>query len=107
MQMGIEVDQAHVTVKGPVKTYQSSSFTERAWCDACGSALWLRYTSGAEAGYFELAPGLFKNAGGARLTRIVYADCAPDGYALAGVVERVSKADYEAKYPFVPEGEDQ
>lgn len=104
VQMGIEVPSERVQIDGPLKTHRSSAIGERAWCDTCGSAVWFRYPEGPEAGYFELAPGLFDNAGGARLVRIVYADRAPDGYALAGEdVERVSKADYEAQNPYVEE----
>lgn len=105
IQMGIEVADHDVTVTGPVKLYRSSDFAERAWCDACGSALWLRNIAGQDTGYFEFMPGLFENAAGAVLKRIVYADRAPDGYALAGDVERVNKAEYEAIHDFVPEGE--
>ena len=101
VQMGIEAHEDSVSVSGPVKTFQSTPFSERAWCDACGSALWLRNTSGEDTELYEFVPGLFENAGGARLTRIVYADCAPDGFALAGDVERVSKADYEREYAHV------
>lgn len=100
VQMGI--DGRGVTVTGPVKTYASSSFAERAWCDACGSALWLR---DVPDGVHELVPGLFDNAGGARLVREVYADCKPDGYALAGDHERVGAAAYEAGHRHVAEGE--
>ncbi|MCB1362976.1 MAG: GFA family protein [Rhodobacteraceae bacterium] len=96
VQMGMEVPEASVSVSGPVKTYRSSHFAERAWCDTCGSALWLRDVEGRNAGVFELVPGLFDNAGGARLTREVYADRCPDGYALAGDHERISRAEYEA-----------
>lgn len=103
VQMGIEVARDRVRIDGPVKTHRSSPIGERAWCDICGSAIWFRYPEGPDAGYFELAPGLFDNAGGARLARIVYADCHPDGYALTGDVERVSKAAYEAAHPFVKE----
>lgn len=106
VQMGIEVPQERVTIAGPVKTHRSSPIGERAWCDTCGSAIWFRYPEGPDAGYSELAPGLFDNAGGARLVRIVYADRHPDGYALAGDVERVSKAAYEARHPFVKDTAD-
>lgn len=105
IQMGIEVAESGVDVSGPVKTYQSSSFAERAWCDTCGSALWFRDTVGEAKQFFELAPGLFDNAGGARLVREVYADRCPRGYALAGDHTRVSKEDYERMHEFVPEGE--
>ena len=101
--MGIEIDPAHVRVTGPVKTHQSSPLAERAWCDTCGSALWFRYTEGRDAGYFELAPGLFDNAGDAALMREVYVDRCPTGYALAGTHARVTRAEYEAQNPYLPQ----
>lgn len=101
VQMGIEAHESGVTVTGPVKTYQSTPFSERAWCDTCGSALWLRNTEGEGSDLYEFVPGLFENAAGARLTRIVYADCAPDGFALAGPVKRVTKAEYEKEHDHV------
>lgn len=103
VQMGIEAPEAGVTVTGPVKTYRSSWFAERAWCDTCGSALWLRNVDGPDTGYYELVPGLFDNAAGARLTRVVYADRAPDGFSLAGDHARVSQAQYEAENPHLNE----
>lgn len=99
IHMGIEAPEAGVTVTGPVKTYRSSWFAERAWCDTCGSALWLRNVDGPETGLYEFMPGLFDNAAGARLVRVVYADCAPDGISLAGDHERVSRKEYEAMHP--------
>ena len=104
IQMGIEVPRDAVKITGPVKAYQSSSFSERAWCETCGSDLWLRDTEGRGAGFIELVPGLFDNAGGATLTREVYADRCPQGYALAGDHERVNRAEYETNHPHVNEG---
>ena len=97
MQMGIEIPRDRITVEGPVKTFASSSFAQRAWCDTCGSALWFADTDGGAPEVLELAPGLFDNAGGAVLKRVVYADRHPDGYALAGDYISVTKAEYEAK----------
>ena len=99
IQFGIEAPADGVKVTGPVKTYRSSWFAERAWCDNCGSALWFRNVDGPETGDYEFASGLFDNAGGARLTRVVYADRAPDGFSLAGDHERVSREQYEAVHP--------
>ncbi|MFD2738331.1 GFA family protein [Sulfitobacter aestuarii] len=99
--MGIEVDRGRVKISGPVKTYQSSPFAARGWCELCGSALWFGDTEGRHGDVLELAPGLFDNAGGARLTREVYADRCPEGYALAGDHQRVSRAEYEAENKFV------
>ena len=39
----------------------------------------------------------FDGFGEAKLARVVYADRAPSNFALAGELERVSKADYEAR----------
>lgn len=104
MQMGIEVPEDRVTITGAVKTYRSSSFAERAWCERCGSAVWFRNVIGPYSDVYELTPGLFDNAGGAVLTREVYADKCPDGYAFAGdEIERVSEREYESKFPFVEE----
>lgn len=96
MQMGIEVQRDRVVYKGPIRTYASSSFAQRAWCETCGTAVWFADTEGENAGVLELAPGLFDGFGGAALTRVVYADRAPSNVALAGDLQRVSKADYEA-----------
>jgi len=106
MQMGIEAPQDLVNISGPVKTHRSSPLAERAWCDICGSSVWFRYVEGRDAGYFELSPGLFENAGGAALTRIVYSDRAPDGFTLARGVTRVSQQQYEADNPHLNDGSD-
>ncbi|NDV02902.1 GFA family protein [Pseudoroseicyclus tamaricis] len=102
--MGLPVPEEELSVTGEVQTYASSSFAERAWCPTCGSALWFRDTKGKNVGTVELCPGLFENAGGARLVREVYADQCPEGYAFAGDHDRWSRADYEAREQFVPEG---
>ncbi len=102
--MGIEAKADDVEITGPVKVHRSSRLAERAWCDTCGSHLWFRYVEGRDAGYFELSPGLFENAAGARLTRVVYADRAPEGFSLTGAhVTRVSQAQYEAENPHLNE----
>ena len=99
-QMGVE-SMGHTEVTGPVKTYRAAPFAERAWCDTCGSSLWLRDDDGP----YEFCPGLFDNAGGAELTHMVYADKRPVGFDFSGVPDRVSAAEYERDNPFVPEGD--
>ncbi|RVT81959.1 GFA family protein [Rhodobacteraceae bacterium CCMM004] len=101
VQMGLAMPVDAVQIAGSVKSYRSSSFSERAWCEVCGSALWLRNVEGPDVGTIELCPGLFDNAVGARLVREVYADRCPDGYRLAGDHPRISRADYERDHPFV------
>ena len=104
LQMGIEARPDSVRVDGPVKTHRSSALAERAWCDVCGSPIWFRYVAGRDQGYLELSPGLFENAGGACLTRVVYADRHPDGYWIEGRnVTHVSQNEYEAGHPHLNE----
>lgn len=95
VQMFLDGQETDLVISGPVRTFNSTPFSERAWCDACGTALWLRNISGDDVGLYELAPGLFDNAAGARLTRVVYSDCGLGGFELAGDLERVTKAEYE------------
>lgn len=103
VQMFIDAPEETVTMSGPIRTYRSSPFAERAWCDVCGSAIYLRNVEG-DVGTIEFSPGLFDKAAGARLTRVVYSDRAPGGAQLGGDdVERVTKAQYEAQFDFVPE----
>ncbi|MEM6905612.1 MAG: GFA family protein [Pseudomonadota bacterium] len=84
-----------VRATGPVKTYASSSFATRAWCDVCGSNLWIR-DNGSEV--TDLMPGLFENFAGAHLAREVYADRCPPGLAFAGDHPRISAEAYEAEH---------
>lgn len=91
---GMDADPETVSVKGPVARYASSHFSERAWCERCGSHLWMRDTGGV----YELMPGLFEEARGMPLEREVYADRAFACVRLAGDHPRVSRADYEATH---------
>ena len=107
VQFGIAVPANAVTFAGPVKEHLSSRIAKRAWCDTCGSALYLRDVEGPGAGEYELCPGLFDNAGGARLVRAVYADRAVGRIELAGALDRVTRQDYEAENPHLSmEGQD-
>ena len=103
--MGLDIPRERVTYAGPIKSYASSSFSERAWCENCGTAVWFADTEGEGAANLELSPGLFDDFGGAALTRVVYADCAPSGVVLGGDLQRVSKADYEATHLHVEDAE--
>ena len=96
IQMFIEAREENVTVSGEMGRFRSSEMSERLWCAVCGSAIGIYNVTGEDAGLYEFVPGLFENAGGAKLTRIVYADCGAEAYALASEAQRVSKAEYEA-----------
>ncbi|MEZ5777172.1 MAG: GFA family protein [Paracoccaceae bacterium] len=89
-----------VTISGEVRRYPSSSFSERAFCPTCGSALWMRDT-GREDAPFELMPGLFDAARGWPLRSEIYVDRALACLRLAGDHRRETRAEYEAEHPAV------
>lgn len=99
--MGFLAEAGDVTISGPVTSYASSSFAERAFCLTCGTHLWFRDHGGS----YELPPGLFDGAAAMPLIREVYADRAMSCLRFAGDHPRVSAAAYEATNLFV-EGDD-
>lgn len=101
VSMSLMTGDAAITVTGPVKTYRSSSWAERAFCSTCGSRLWYSTT---QDGARYLAAGLFDDAGGGILTVEYFADQCPEGYKLAGDHKRLSRAETIALFTDAPEG---
>ncbi|WP_187429113.1 hypothetical protein ROLI_005160 [Roseobacter fucihabitans] len=89
-----------VAVTGPVRSYVSSSFSERGFCETCGSPIWLRATDRDEP-EIELFPGLFKEAADFALLSEIYTDLAPNYACLKGEHIRRTRAEVQAKHPFV------
>lgn len=89
-----------VTVTGDVTRHASSSFSERAFCSACGSHIWLRNTDPAET-EIELFPGLFDEARDFVLLSEIYTDRAPHYLPLSGDHRRKTRAEYESQNQFV------
>ena len=84
---------------GPVKTFSSSEWAERAFCSDCGSALWYRVTAtGKHHGETHMSAGLFEDAAGGRLTHEVFIDRKPQGYAFAGETEQMTEAQIMAMF---------
>ena len=96
---GFDAAPDDVAVSGPVTTYASSAFAERAFCPTCGTHLWFRDT---EAGApYELSPGLFAESHDWPIDREVYADRAAAYLPLAGSHRKITRAAYERDHPFV------
>lgn len=88
-----------VAVEGPVRVYRSSSFAERAFCEHCGSHLWMRDDGAA----YELMPGLFEAAKDFPLVSEIYIDHRLAAIRLEGKHRRRTRAEYESRNPFVAE----
>ena len=102
----VDVMPEDLTVSGPVKTFVSSDWAERSWCDGCGSTLWYKLTLPGHERY-SVAAGLFDDAAGLTLTKEIYIDVKPKGYAFAGGHETRTKAEIEAMFASFGEGQDQ
>lgn len=90
---------------GPVKTYVSSDWAERAFCADCGSALWYRITAPGEMhGQTQMAAGLFENAGDGVLGLELFVDNKPAGYTLEGSHKKMTEAEVVALYALPKEG---
>lgn len=81
MFISIATEQDSITVTGPAKTFRSSDWANRGFCEVCGSTLW--YGTNHD-GARHLAAGLFDNGGGSTMQIEFFNDRCPDGYALAG-----------------------
>ena len=87
MFMSLATDPGSERIEGPAKSYRSSDWAERGFCEVCGSTLWYGTTGD---GARHLAAGLFEDAAGAPLKLEFFADLCPRGYALAGEHKRLS-----------------
>lgn len=80
-----------------IRTYRSSEWAERGWCDRCGTTLYYHLTvDGFGPKTYEMALGLFDAPSGLPLTKEIYIDRKPDGFAFAGDHRRLTKAEVEA-----------
>ncbi|WP_120633321.1 GFA family protein [Ruegeria sp. EL01] len=93
---------------GPVKTFTSSNWAERAFCSDCGSALWYRITLPGEMhGQTQMAAGLFDNGLDSELKLELYIDKKPQGYAFEGERRQMTTTEVEAMYALPAEGDSQ
>lgn len=93
--LGISVPDAafQLTGEASVRTRQTSSWAERAWCDACGSGLWYRITkAGRFGGSREIPIGLLDDASGLEFVRELFIDEKPDSYAYQGEHKLLTRA---------------
>ena len=101
----IDVEPGTLKVEGPVKSYASSDWAERAWCETCGTTLWYHLTLPKFDNFYAVSAGLVDDMGGFPMTKEIYIDVKPDGFAFAGDHETQTKAEVEAKFASFAEGE--
>jgi hypothetical protein len=61
--------------------YDSSAWAERGFCKTCGTALFYYFKA---AKRYAMSAGVFDDNNQFVLTREIFIDCKPDGYALSG-----------------------
>ena len=93
--VGMTPDQDTLVIDGPAKSYRSSDWAERGFCETCGSTLWY---GTVHDGARYLAAGLFDNAGGAQVGIEFFADKCPQGYGLTGDHKRLDEAQTIAHF---------
>ena len=88
----LEIDGAiETTGEDAVRVYNSSEWAERAFCGACGTALWYKLTApGPAQGYTMLFAGLFDDFAGLPLSKEICIDSKPACYALDGERPRLT-----------------
>ncbi|MBE3638023.1 GFA family protein [Mangrovicoccus sp. HB182678] len=101
----VEVAPEDLQAAGPVRSRASSDWAERAWCDDCGSPLWYHLTVPGHE-FYAVSAGLFGETGLA-LTKEIYIDRKPAGYAFAGERIKLTKHEVEATFASFGEGDQQ
>lgn len=103
----LEIDAAPGTLNatGPVRVFKSSDWAERASCGTCGSPLWYHLTD-PNADFHAVSAGLFDDTGFA-LTKEIYIDRKPAGFAYAGDHKRMTESEFLASIGVNAEGDNQ
>lgn len=99
VHFGIQTDVDGVSFEGgeALKTYKSSEWAERAFCDTCGTHIYWKLTApGPMQGMMILTPGALDDMDGMVLDHEVYIDHKPAGYAFAGDTKKLTEADLMA-----------
>ena len=87
MFIGLTPVSDSLKIEGPAKSFRSSDWAERGFCETCGSTLWY---GTVHDGARYLAAGLFENAAGGTPRFEYFSDQCPDGYRLTHKGERLT-----------------
>jgi hypothetical protein len=99
IELGVMVRPGGITWErgDSLRTYRSSDWAERGFCDICGSSLFWRLTApGPMQGMMSVSAGSLDSLEGLELTTEVYIDYKPAGYAFDGERTRLTEAEVMA-----------
>jgi hypothetical protein len=88
-----------------IKSYKSSEWAERAFCQNCGTNLYYKVTAeGPHLGNTYISLGLLDETAGMSLTEEIFIDEKPEGFEFAGNHPKLTGAEVMAE--FTGEGSD-
>lgn len=88
--MGVGVgDSLKLEGNPKLGVFKSSAYGERVFCPACGSSLFWRMQDGS---HVEVAAQAFDDPSGLTLTKEVFIDAKPEGYAFANDTKKLTGA---------------
>lgn len=105
--LSVAVPQSAIRIEGEahVVTYASSDWAGRSFCGRCGAGLWYRlHDSVAADSDYIISAGTLDDLSGLTLTKEIYVDRKPEGYAFAGTHPRLTAAEFEATLQTDSEG---
>lgn len=102
----VEIDAIPGTLKaeGPVRSFRSSDWAERANCATCGSPLWYRLTKTVTE-FYAVSAGLFEEAADFPLTKEIFVDRRLKGVVYAGDHLRMTEDEFLASIGVSAEGD--
>jgi hypothetical protein len=95
--LAVAVLPEDITFEGAdrIRTYPSSDWAERAWCDGCGSTLYYRLSvEGHGPRSYEMALGLFDEPDAFPVAKEIFIDRKPAAYAFAGEHPRLTEQEH-------------
>jgi hypothetical protein len=99
--LGLAVAPDEISFEGEdhIKTFTSSDWAERAFCETCGSNLYYRVTApGQYHGTYHMGAGTLDGSYDLPLTEQLFIDIKPSGYSFTEDTRDMTQAEVEAMF---------